>query len=80
MLKILVPIKKVVDYNVQVRPTSDNKSVDIANVNRLAFASSLISEDLIRLSSLSNSKSQCVITKCNVMSYNTKLWGANMGL
>ena len=32
MLKILVPIKKVVDYNVQVRPTSDNKSVDIENV------------------------------------------------
>ena len=32
MLKILVPIKKVVDYNVQVRPTSDNKSVDTANV------------------------------------------------
>ena len=27
-----MPIKKVVDYNVQVRPTSDNKSVDIANV------------------------------------------------
>ena len=32
MLKILVPVKKVVDYNVQVRPTFDNKSVDIANV------------------------------------------------
>ncbi len=32
MLKILVPIKKVVDYNVQVRPTQDNKGVDTANV------------------------------------------------
>ena len=32
MLKILVPIKKVVDYNVQVRPTTDNKEVDIQNV------------------------------------------------
>ena len=32
MLKILVPIKKVVDYNVQVRPTADNKEVDIQNV------------------------------------------------
>ena len=32
MFKILVPIKKVVDYNVQVRPTPDNKGVDIANV------------------------------------------------
>ena len=31
-MKILVPIKKVVDYNVQVRPTSDNKSVDTENV------------------------------------------------
>ena len=31
-MKILVPIKKVVDYNVQVRPTSDNKRVDTENV------------------------------------------------
>jgi electron transfer flavoprotein beta subunit len=32
MLKILVPIKKVVDYNVQVRPTTDNREVDVQNV------------------------------------------------
>ena len=31
-MKILVPIKKVVDYNVKVRPTQDNKGVDTENV------------------------------------------------
>lgn len=30
-MKILVPIKRVVDYNVKVRPTSDGTGVDIAN-------------------------------------------------
>jgi len=31
-VKILVPVKRVVDYNVVVRPTDDSKSVDIENV------------------------------------------------
>ena len=31
-MKILVPIKRVVDYNVKVRPNSDNSDVDLANV------------------------------------------------
>tara|TARA_X000001036_G_scaffold431823_1_gene466752 strand:- start:37 stop:792 length:756 start_codon:yes stop_codon:yes gene_type:complete len=31
-VKILVPIKRVVDYNVVVRPTSDKKNVDTENV------------------------------------------------
>jgi electron transfer flavoprotein beta subunit len=30
-MKILVPIKRVVDYNVKVRPLSDGSDVDIAN-------------------------------------------------
>lgn len=30
-MKILVPIKRVVDYNVKVRPTADGTGVDIAN-------------------------------------------------
>ncbi|NVK56259.1 MAG: electron transfer flavoprotein subunit beta/FixA family protein [Alteromonadaceae bacterium] len=33
-MKILVAIKRVVDYNVKVRPTSDGKSVDIANTKK----------------------------------------------
>lgn len=31
-MKILVPIKRVVDYNVKVRPNADGSDVDIANV------------------------------------------------
>ena len=31
-MKILVPIKRVVDYNVKVRPLSDNTNVDLNNV------------------------------------------------
>lgn len=33
-MKILVAIKRVVDYNVKVRPTSDGKGVDIANAKK----------------------------------------------
>jgi electron transfer flavoprotein beta subunit len=31
-MKILVPVKRVVDYNVKVRVKSDQSGVDIANV------------------------------------------------
>ena len=31
-MKILVPIKRVVDYNVKVRPKSDETGVDLNNV------------------------------------------------
>ena len=31
-MKILVPVKRVVDYNVKVRVKSDGSGVDIANV------------------------------------------------
>ena len=31
-MKILVPVKRVVDYNVKVRPTSDESGVDLNNV------------------------------------------------
>ena len=31
-MKVLVPVKRVVDYNVKVRPMSDNSDVDLNNV------------------------------------------------
>ena len=31
-MKILVPVKRVIDYNVKVRVRSDNSGVDLANV------------------------------------------------
>jgi electron transfer flavoprotein beta subunit len=33
-MKALVPVKRVVDYNVKVRVKSDGTGVDIANVKR----------------------------------------------
>lgn len=33
-MKILVAVKRVVDYNVKVRPSSDGKGVDIANAKK----------------------------------------------
>jgi len=32
-MKVLVPVKRVVDYNVKVRVKSDQSGVDIANSN-----------------------------------------------
>ena len=32
LMKVLVAVKRVVDYNVKVRVKSDNTGVDIANV------------------------------------------------
>ena len=31
-MKILVAVKRVVDYNVKVRPNADNSNVELANV------------------------------------------------
>ena len=31
-MKVLVPIKRVIDYNVKVRVKPDNSDVDLANV------------------------------------------------
>lgn len=31
-MKVLVPIKRVVDYNVKIRVKSDNSGVELANV------------------------------------------------
>lgn len=31
-MKIIVPVKKVVDYNVIVRPTTDGKQIDLSNI------------------------------------------------
>ena len=34
-MKILVPVKRVVDYNVKVRVKSDGSCVDISNVKMI---------------------------------------------
>ncbi len=42
MMKILVAVKRVVDYNVKVRVKSDDTDVDIANVKMSMNARSSI--------------------------------------
>ena len=37
-MKVLVPVKRVVDYNVKVRVKSDGTGVDIATVTRAGRA------------------------------------------
>ena len=36
-MKVLVPVKRVVDYNVKVRVKSDQTGVDIANVKKMCI-------------------------------------------
>ena len=36
-MKVLVPVKRVVDYNVKVRVKSDHTGVDIANDNGTVY-------------------------------------------
>ena len=40
-MKILVPIKRVVDYNVKVRPLGDQSDVDLNNVTEKDFIKNL---------------------------------------
>ena len=63
MLKILVPIKKVVDYNVQVRPTSDNKSVDTANVKMgINPFDEIALEEAVRIKEAGNAEEVIAVT------------------
>ena len=34
-MKVLVPIKRVVDFNVKIRVKADGSGVDLANVNEI---------------------------------------------
>ena len=46
-MKILVPIKRVVDYNVKVRPMPDNSNVDLKSLSETVdFADICITSDI----------------------------------
>ena len=36
-MKVLVPVKRVLDYNVKARVKSDNSGVDLANVKTVSY-------------------------------------------
>ena len=46
-MKVLVPVKRVVDYNVKVRVKSDGTGVDIANVKNAIVAASELDTRLV---------------------------------
>ena len=49
-MKILVPVKRVVDYNVKVRVKADNSAVDISNVKMsMNPVDEIASEEAVRL-------------------------------
>jgi electron transfer flavoprotein beta subunit len=63
LMKILVPVKRVVDYNVKVRVKSDGTGVDIANVkmsmnpfDEIAVEEAVVATEVIAVS--------CGVTQC----------------
>ncbi|WP_075187891.1 electron transfer flavoprotein subunit beta/FixA family protein [Teredinibacter haidensis] len=62
-MKILVPIKRVVDYNVKVRPKSDGSDVDLANVKMSINPFCEIAvEEAIRIKEAGNAEEVVVVT------------------
>jgi len=62
-MKILVPIKRVVDYNVKVRPLSDNTDVDLNNVKMAVNPFCEIAlEEAVRIKETGNANEIIAIT------------------
>ena len=64
-MKILVPIKRVVDYNVKVRPLSDNSNVDLNNVKMAVNPFCEIAvEEAVRLKESGTATEIIAVTVC----------------
>lgn len=62
-MKILVPIKRVVDYNVKIRVKSDHSGVDLANVKMSVNPFDEIAvEEAVRLKEAGNAEEIIVVT------------------
>ena len=65
-MKVLVPVKRVVDYNVKVRVKSDNTGVDIANVKMSMNPFDEIAvEEAVRLKEM-GAASEVIAVSCGV--------------
>ena len=66
-MKILVPVKRVVDYNVKVRVKSDGSGMDIANVKMSMNPFDEIAiEEAVRLKEKGGSVTEIVAVSCGV--------------
>ena len=62
-MKILVPIKRVVDYNVKVRPMADNSDVDLNNAKMSVNPFCEIAlEDAVRIKEAGNAEEVIAVT------------------
>ncbi|MDA0976668.1 MAG: electron transfer flavoprotein subunit beta/FixA family protein [Proteobacteria bacterium] len=62
-MKILVPLKRVVDYNVKVRPLSDNSNVDLNNVKMSVNPFCEIAlEEAVRIKEAGNAEEVIAVT------------------
>ena len=65
-MKILVPVKRVVDYNVKVRVKADQSGVDIANVKMSMNPFDEIAvEEAVRLKE-SGKATEIIVVSCGV--------------
>ena len=84
-MKILVPIKRVVDYNVVVRPTADKKNVDTENVKMgINPFDEIALEEAIRIKESGKADEIVVVTcgeeKCQDILKTALAMGANRAL
>ena len=62
-MKILVPLKRVVDYNVKVRPLPDNTNVDLNNVKMSVNPFCEIAlEEAVRIKEAGNAEEVIAVT------------------
>ena len=68
-MKILVPLKRVVDYNVKVRPLPDNSNVDLNNAKMSVNPFCEIAlEEAVRIKEAGNAEEVIAVTVCKTES------------
>ena len=84
-MKVLVPVKRVVDYNVKVRVKSDGTGVDIANVKMsMNPFDEIAMEEAMRLKEAGKATEvvaiSCGVTQCQETLRNAMAIGADRGI
>ena len=74
-MKVLVPIKRVVDYNVKVRPKADESGVDLNNVKMAINPFCEIAvEEAVRLKESGSATEIVAVTEREQIDSSKKIW------